>query len=215
MKGWVRASAAKGLFDAASTAQAGNVAETKTDDAATAVMASVNDLFAAGTKQLLDQLPEREVVAAALLPFIPGYTTWAQAFTRKPLPEQSKEVPKQLTYKQKLAGGLLVMGACAIASSGSNQQAKQGTTTDSETTYSIDYEYVREGKRINLNQVEEKVRSHTTTHTRAMTESEIKNKQDEAALWFAGAGLAFLAVLVDGFQTWRRSSRSVEHFRGD
>ena len=215
MKSWVPASAAKGLFDAATTAQARNTAEAKSDEDTTSLTNTVTDLLVAGTKQLMDQLPAQEKVAAALLPLIPGYTTWTQLVTRKPIPEQSKEVPKQLTYKQKLAGGLLVMGACAIASYGSNQQAKEGTTTDSETTYSIDYEYVREGKRINLNQVEEKRRSHTTTHTRAMTESEIKNKETAAALWFAGAVLAFLAVLVDGLQTWRRSSRSVKLFRGD
>ena len=117
---------------------------------------------------------------------------------------------KQLTYKQRLVGGLLLMGGFAFCSYGSNQQAKEGMTTDSETTYSIGYEYVREGKRINLNQVEEKVRSHTTTHTRAMTDSEIKNKHTEAALWFAAAGLAFLAILGDAWHTWRAGLNAKE-----
>ena len=90
------------------------------------------------------------------------YITWAQALSGARLPDGSKQRPTKGLYAFGMY--LLLFFACCFAAHSYN-----GITHDTKTTYQEDFQYVQEGNRINLNQVERKVRMHETTTERKMS----------------------------------------------
>lgn len=172
MKDWARASSAKGLFDSAPLSPQPTPAhppESVTTHPASETTAPIeltwNDHFLNGTKQLCDEWSERAGGARLPLRMMSNFTVWMQALNGARLPDGSKQRPTKGLY----AFGmflLLFFAFCCAAHS------YAGIAYGTKTSFSEDFQYVKEGNRINLNQIERKVRKHETTTERQMSSGE-------------------------------------------
>lgn len=90
------------------------------------------------------------------------FVEWFQMLVGTRLPDGSKRAPTRAFFTACLLG-------CLGASFGAAVTAIEGIASDTKQEYSVGYEYVRDGNRINLNQVEEKVQLHEYQVKRKMT----------------------------------------------
>jgi hypothetical protein len=201
MKDWARASSAKGLFDTATSPQPvsppapDSVTPPLASETAAPVSFTWNDQLLNGARQLCDEWSERAGGARLPLKMMSRYIAWTQAICGARLPDGSKERPTKGLYTFGMF--LLLFFAYGIAA-----HSYKGIAHDTKTSYSEDFQYVQEGNRINLNQIERKVRMHETTTERKMNSAEQFGGYVLSAI-LAGAACWCLLKMV----TFDRASR--------
>lgn len=168
MTQWVRASSVKQLFQSQSV-PAPPVAEsslttqaTKNADTGSHVAPGPADVFVNNCHQLLQDWTARGGAWGPFWNRMCCFVEWFQMLAGTRLPDGSKRAPTRAFFTVCLLG-------CLGAAIGAAGIAIEGVASDTKKEYSVGYEHVRDGNRINLNQVEEKVRLHEYTVKRKMT----------------------------------------------
>ena len=200
MTQWVRASSVKQLFtakpqpiavagssaNAQATPESQNTRSTKESHAGLRPV----DVFMNTCHEWLQDWTARGGTWGPFFKRLGYIVEWMQMFAGTRLPDGSKRSPTKAFYTVCVLiclSGTIVLAELAI----------KGVAFDTKQEYSVGYEFSRDGNRINLNQVEEKVRLHEWKAERPMHPLEKGACYlgscvfGVAALWYAWKRIAF------------------------
>ena len=205
MKQWVRASSARQLFSSQLSPDQVSPANEATKPAApapvftsesqSAVILNSTDRFLNTCNQWLEDWTLRGGTWAPFCKRVGYLVQWVQMLAGTRLPDGSKRTPTRACYTVFLFGFL--SAAFLVANT-----AVEGIAYDTKSEYSVGYEFTRDGNRINLNQVEEKVRLHETKVKRQMTPL-------EKGFCYVGSCACGVGALWCGWKLITCGSRSV------